>query len=368
MPTDRYTDELKEIYSTARTDVNVIHTLEFTHPASVTENDKLDVVFVLDTSGSMGGQIELIKTSLEALLNNLLVEFALVRFGLVSYGQSSNSGQPIFQVDLTTDPQALIDVLDTLVASGSQEPVYDAIGMAINSMTWNNDLTVTRAIYVITDEDGEDDGNTLTEEEVSTLLDSNNYILHQSFRDYTPPDPISKALVRFMVQTGGKYIDDSQSTIDFVEDATEAFKTRRIIDSNIQPYYLVQAVEDIDLPLELGEDPVTFEAVGFNFQLPGQNDQGLQELSIEFDNVDRRLGDFVTAVSKYNAPAIVRYRPYISSDLSEPQMSPPLKLTLTDVKMTEEKVTGRATFADIVNLKFLTQNYTRRRFPSLGNT
>ena len=94
----------------------------------------------------------------------------------------------------------------------------------------------------------------------------------------------------------------------------------------------------------------------------------MQELSIEIDNVDKRISDFIRKASKFQAPVIVRYRPYLTSDLSEPQLDPPLELVLSDVQITETKVTGRASFADIINLPFLSERYTRRRFPSLGNT
>lgn len=356
---------MKEAYASAKSDVFILNTLEITHPATASENNRLDVCIVLDTSGSMGGQIDLIKSSLAALLTNLLVEFEVVRFSLISYGQSANDGQPIFQSDFTTNPATITAILDTLTASGGDEPVFDAISLAVSSMSWNRDYSVTRAIALFTDEDGEgvSDGNTTTQEETQALLDSRNYILHQTYTSGS-----SGAIAEMMTATGGVYVNDGQAEADFVEDMTEALKTRRVIDSGIEPYYLVQAVEDYELPLELGADPTTFEAVGFSFKLPGQNDQGLQELGIEIDNVDRRIGDFIRAVAKYQAPVIVRYRPYLSSDLSEPQLSPPLELVLSDVLVTETKVTGRATFADIINLEFLNQNYTRRRFPSLGNT
>lgn len=353
---------MKEAYATAKTDVQILHTLEVTHPTASSESTKLDVCFVIDTSGSMGGEIVLLKESIPALLENLLIEFETVRFGLISYGQTANGGQPIFQSDLTSDEQTIVDLLDNLTAIGSTEPVFDAITKAINTNSWSNDFTTTKAIFLITDEAGLS-GNTATQESTQALLDDGSYVLHQTYSAST-----SSAIAEMMLATGGSYVDDGQNEEDFTEDATEALKTRRVIDSGIEPYYLVQSVEDQLLPLSLGATPTLFEAVGFSFKLPGQNDQGLQELSIEFDNVDRRLSDFINAVSQFEAAALVRYRPYISSDLSEPQLSPPMELVISDVKITEYKVTVRAAFADIVNLQFLTRNYTRRYFPSLGNT
>jgi hypothetical protein len=136
---------------------------------------------------------------------------------------------------------------------------------------------------------------------------------------------------------------------------------------DLETFFLVQATESYDLTLE-DNTVQTFEPVGFNFKLPGQNDQGIQELSIEIDNVDRRIGDFLRAATLSEVGTVVKYRPYLSNDLTTPQLDPPLELVLSDIKITETKVTARASFADIVNLDFLTKLYTRRDFPSLGNT
>ena len=58
---------------------------------------------------------------------------------------------------------------------------------------------------------------------------------------------------------------------------------------------------------------------------------------------------------------------YLSNDLTQPQLDPPLSLILQDVQITMLQVSGRATFADVINKKWPTEYYTRARFPSLGN-
>ncbi len=62
----------------------------------------------------------------------------------------------------------------------------------------------------------------------------------------------------------------------------------------------------------------------------------------------------------------VVYRPYLSDDLTQPQMDPPLVLYLKEIQVNTYQVTGRATFMDIVNKRFPSELYTRLRFPSLG--
>lgn len=111
----------------------------------------------------------------------------------------------------------------------------------------------------------------------------------------------------------------------------------------------------------------TFKACAFRMELPASGDNGLQELSIAIDNVDEEIGVFLETVKDSLVPVTVRYRPYLSTDLTTPQLDPPLVLNLTDIVMSAAEVTGRATFADIINRKFPTDFYTRRRFPGLAN-
>lgn len=109
-----------------------------------------------------------------------------------------------------------------------------------------------------------------------------------------------------------------------------------------------------------------FEPSGFQFSLPPSNEEGFQSLNIAIDNTGRRVTDFINAAKSEQEPVKVIYRPYVSDDLTQPQMSPPLVLFLKDMKANAMQVTGRATFMDIVNKKFPAELYTRGRFPALG--
>ena len=111
----------------------------------------------------------------------------------------------------------------------------------------------------------------------------------------------------------------------------------------------------------------TFEAAAFRMSLPATGDNGLQELSIGIDNIDRRISDFLNIASTYPDPTAVIFRPYLSTDPDTVQMDPPLALYLTDISVTAVEVIGKATFADINNKAFPTERYSRARFPSLGN-
>ncbi len=132
----------------------------------------------------------------------------------------------------------------------------------------------------------------------------------------------------------------------------------------VDTLYLVRDRVDHILTIGPGETQL-FTACGFRFVLPGAGDNGLQELGLAIDNVDRKPSDFVKSVVALNSPVTVTYRPYLSNDPTTPQMNPPLVLYLVDIVITAMEVTGRATMAEVLNRKFLSELYTRRRFPAL---
>ena len=90
-------------------------------------------------------------------------------------------------------------------------------------------------------------------------------------------------------------------------------------------------------------------------------------MTISIDNTDRRITDFVNTIKGQPGTTEVRYRPYLSNDLTTPQMDPPLLLFLKEISITAVQIQGRATFADIINKRYPSEWYTRERFPSLGN-
>jgi len=110
----------------------------------------------------------------------------------------------------------------------------------------------------------------------------------------------------------------------------------------------------------------TFEPVGFSFSLPPSNEEGFRSLNVAIDNVGRRISAFVETAKSAKVPVEMWYRPYLSDDLTQPQMDPPLVLYLKELQITTAQVTGRATFMDVVNRKFPAILYTRARFPTLG--
>ena len=128
--------------------------------------------------------------------------------------------------------------------------------------------------------------------------------------------------------------------------------------------FIYRGVEPLDMRLETGEW-VAFEPVPFQFRLPKSSETGSQSLDISMDNVDARVSDFITAAKGSLEPVEVIYRPYLSDDLTAPQMDPPLVLYLKGASITASTASAQASFIDIVNKRFPNDYYTGDRFPGL---
>lgn len=129
--------------------------------------------------------------------------------------------------------------------------------------------------------------------------------------------------------------------------------------------FLVRDFSAQTLGLETGTFQ-EFEPAGFQIELPARDNKGIQDLSIAIDNTDRRVSDFVKRTLEFPNESIeITYRPYLSNDLSTPQMDPPLVLYVSNVSIGVSNVTATATFADVLNKTFPSEIYTKTRFPAL---
>lgn len=131
-----------------------------------------------------------------------------------------------------------------------------------------------------------------------------------------------------------------------------------------QRIFLVSNSEDITAKLETGEE-VTFQAAGVLMELPAKDDKGFSELNITISNTNLQASDFLQQTLDTEDPISCLYRPYLHSDLTTPQMNPPLDLTLAYAEVNIDTVSTKASFADMLNRSFLTENYTKTTNPAL---
>jgi hypothetical protein len=114
---------------------------------------------------------------------------------------------------------------------------------------------------------------------------------------------------------------------------------------------------------------VTFRASNLKIAIPMSGEDGISDISFTMDNTDRffsSLSETLNSPANRDTPCKIHYRPYLQ-DSEDMQISKAISLTLASASLSLEKASFRAAFLDVVNRSFLTQNYTRLRFPGLGD-
>jgi len=113
----------------------------------------LDICFILDTTGSMGGEIERLRSTIEIINANLTASTPkpLVRFALVLYRDAEDE-YVTETVPFTSDLEAFRKKLESVSADGggdTPEDLQSALSDAITGLDWNRDGI--RLAYTITD-------------------------------------------------------------------------------------------------------------------------------------------------------------------------------------------------------------------------
>ncbi len=119
------------------------------------EKPRVEVVFVLDTTGSMGGLIQAAKTKIWSIANTLATAKPSpdIKMGLVGYRDRGDAY--ITKVtDLSRDLDAVYrELMGFQAAGGGDEPesVNQALNDAITRIAWSKDSKVYRVIFLVGD-------------------------------------------------------------------------------------------------------------------------------------------------------------------------------------------------------------------------
>lgn len=128
-------------------------TLTMPEPRRIPDPVPLDIMFIMDTTGSMGEEIQRLKATIEIIDLNLssLTEATEVRFGMVLYKDKDDEYRTK-TIPLTADLDAFRAQLNEVTASGGgdhPEDLQEALRMAVTDKDWNRDGI--RLGFVITD-------------------------------------------------------------------------------------------------------------------------------------------------------------------------------------------------------------------------
>jgi hypothetical protein len=123
--------------------------------AAKVEKPKVEVVFVLDTTGSMSGLIDAAKQKIWAIANTLAMAKPTpeIRMGLVAYRDKGDE-YVTKQTKLTDDLDAVYADLMGYKANGggdTPESVNQALYEAVNEMPWTKDGKVYKVVFLVGD-------------------------------------------------------------------------------------------------------------------------------------------------------------------------------------------------------------------------
>ncbi len=105
-------------------------------------NDDIQIVLLLDASGSMDQLFTLVSESMNEFLltlgrGTLNGRKAKVNVGIVCYGQGEDNGRPRVLSSFTQNIQAIRDKLRDVSCDGSEERCAEAIAFALERFPWN---------------------------------------------------------------------------------------------------------------------------------------------------------------------------------------------------------------------------------------
>jgi hypothetical protein len=121
--------------------------VDITIPA--VDNRPMDMVFILDNTGSMSGRIKAVKDSIVAFTSTLEAAGVDAKFGIVSFGDTSSESSSL---NLPASAEGVATWLDALVGvdgGDSPENPLTAMMLAFNTFSWRTGAQ--RVLVVITD-------------------------------------------------------------------------------------------------------------------------------------------------------------------------------------------------------------------------
>lgn len=172
----------------------------------------VDVTFVIDSSGSMGGEFTFLGSAIGEFLGELQAapKIGDARAALVNY----TAGATLVQ-GLTSNVTALENAFASVGIGGGTENAYSAVDAAITDLGIDYRSDAVKSIILITDEDADDvPGYTNTfstpgstsQQDLLALLNANNFLLNiiydfgfrdRVFRSVAQPDGAVFDIVNF---------------------------------------------------------------------------------------------------------------------------------------------------------------------------
>ena len=143
--------------------------------------------------------------------------------------------------------------------------------------------------------------------------------------------------------------------------------TLELSHSSISTFYFVQAYYDLTATLEDSTE-VTFLKSGLGIQLPERSTDGQQELQIQIDNLSNEvyqaLSTIQNSMRSSDEKAMIKYRPYLESDLSAPSGAV-VTLFMSGATVNRRQATIRASWSPFPDAVFPRYRYYPTIYPGV---
>jgi len=353
MPDLTQSDRLRELRSSFPPNTREVQTIELRQsPAAVSE--LLDVVFVVDTTGSMTSIIDRLTATLADVATGLGAHYTSTRYAVVEFkdevdGETFVSTGADF-VNLAT-AQA---TLGAIVASGGNdipENGYGAIVLGCK-LPWRSDAT--RAMLLVTDAESHSRGKSLAQ--------ARSYLLRESVFFFTYTDEFEATSYTPLEEvTYGAHLvgtTDEELTEQIIEALTGLGQPVE------PPIYLVSDNMNFAAKLEDGTD-VVFLQRSFVLDPFTSGEEGTIGIPLTIDNTDLAVSRYTRRAKAYGLPIEVIIRVYDDDDRLGPQNDPPLRLYASEFESRGATVSCQLSWIDLHNAVFPNEFYTPTKCPSL---
>jgi hypothetical protein len=355
MPNESYTEELKTLRSVFPKGDHEIETIGLTQQRMDPE-DGLDVVLVLDNTGSMSSGISHVIGSLAEVLSLLLgYGFSSVRFAVITF---KDEGETMFLTDGLVTKDAAVAAMATIEASGGGDNAENGYGAIYSAceIEWRPDTL--RVVLLVTDIDSHMRERSYFEVR-EKLLDSNVYLLAWYMGSgVTASEDNYAGLVS---QSGGKVLLSYNAEDLAPEMALAIYGLAVPLEP---PLYLVNDNRNLTATLETGET-VTFLRRGFAINPFNSGEDGAISVTLTIDNSDLAASQYVNKAKRTGIPLEVSLRVYSKNQTSSPLNNPPLRLFVTHSEVKGDVVSCKLGWLDLINAPFPAEYYTPTRCPSL---
>lgn len=188
---------------------------------------KLDLMFVVDTTGSMGDELEYLKAELQNVIERVHEESGANIRTSVNFYRDEGDAYIVKYFDFRDKPSEVTELIDEQSASGGgdyEEAVHTALDNAINEHNWDEDSTV-RLLFIVLDAPPHGD-----KEVKSKIAELTGKAATEGIRIIpvvaSGADDLTQGLMRTMgVVTGGTYIFlDDNSGIGYSHDIPDDVK------------------------------------------------------------------------------------------------------------------------------------------------